>query len=60
MIDMRAHNTQTPAQPGVAAARAAVRVRTAPISAVAAFCNSALTTTAAGSVPTPHRRPPIE
>lgn len=60
MIDQRAHITQTPAMAGVAAARPVVRVRTAPITAPVAFCNSVLTTTDAGGVITLYRRPPIE
>jgi len=61
MIDQRAHITQTPAMAGVAAARPVVRVRTAPITAPVAFCNSVLTpTTDAGGVITVYRRPPIE
>lgn len=60
MIDQRAHIMQTPAPTGVDAARVNVRVRTAPITAPVAFCNAVLTTTDAGGVITPHRRPPIE
>lgn len=59
MIDQRALTMQTPAPAGVAAARRVVRVRTAPITAPVAFCNS-VPTTDAGGVITPYRRPPIE
>ena len=60
MIDKRALTLQAPAMAGVAAARRVVRVRTAPIAAPFAFCNSVLAATDAGGVTTPHRRPPIE
>lgn len=56
MTEQRALTMQMPAPAGVAAAR----VRTAPITALVAFCNAVLTTTDAGGVITPHRRPPIE
>lgn len=60
MTDQRALTMQMPAPAGVAAARVRVRVRTAPITALVAFCNAVVTTTDAGGVITPHRRPPIE
>lgn len=59
MIEQRTHMSQIPALAGVAAARAA-RIRTAPRTGGFAFCISVLTTTDAGDVPNPHRRPPIE
>lgn len=62
MIEQRTHKSQTPAQTGVVAARAARgRVRIAPLAVAAAFCSSVLTTTdMSGGIPTSHRRPPIE
>jgi hypothetical protein len=60
VINQRALMSQTPAQSGVVAARAAGRVRLAPNGAPVAFCTAVLTTTGAGAITTPHRRPPIE
>jgi hypothetical protein len=60
MIRQCTHMSQTPALPGVVATRAAGRVRTAPVAALAAFCSSVLIATDAGGITTPHRRPPIE
>ena len=58
MIRQCTHMSQTPAQTGVVATRAAGRVRLAPVAAPAAFCSTVRIAT--GGITTPHRRPPIE
>jgi hypothetical protein len=58
--EQRTHMSQTQAPTGVVAARAAVRLRTAPVAALRGFCTPVFTTTNAGGIPTPIRRPPIE
>ncbi len=58
MMEQRIHMSQIPVLAGVAAARAAVRVRKTALAAGNGFCTAVFVAT--DGVPTPNRRPPIE